>query len=222
MLKQLFQLFFLILLINSSTFSQINKGEKLKIGIYKTEKEAATNSPSITTDFRCTPFKGMIEPNDSIWFCDCIQLDDSTINRKRIFGFSNGRDIYVRITEYEKDGGGLILTILNPFFYHRFYKLDYVGKFSFIRIKPAKRMKVITEEGKTVKVDVSNMQKDPLFTIDDVWYFDKKYVLRKATEQAFYFVLKDDRDLSKAFAREKPKNADTYIKYLMLLNERYK
>ena len=219
--KHLFVLFVLIILIDINTFSQINnKNEKLKVGIYKTEKEAATNSPSVTADFRCTPLKGMIEPNDSIGFCDCIQLDDSTINRKRIFGFSNGKDIYVRIIEYEKTG--LITTLLDPFFYHRFYKMDYIGKFSFIRIKPAKRMKVSTVEGKTVKDDVSNMQKDPLFTIDDVWYFDKKYVLRKATEQAFYFVLKDDKDLYKEFGAERHKNAALYVKYLIILNERYK
>jgi len=221
-MKKIFFLF-VAALTTVSTFSQkTSDSSKLIRGVYRTEEEAANNSPSITSGFRFSPQFGVIEPNDTVRFCDNIRLRDTTINRKKIFGFSDGKDIYVRIIEYEENGGGLISTLLNPLFYHRFYKLNYVGKYSFIRIMPARRMSITDKEGKTEKVNVSNLQKDPFSSIDDVWYFDKKGVFRKATEQAFYFILKDDKDLSKAFAAERHKTAAVYVRYLTKLNERHK
>gem|GEM_PF-5314688 len=86
---------------------------------------------------------------------------------------------------------------------------------------PAKEMKVKTKDGiRTVRV--SNQQGNPFFNIDDVWYFDKKGVFRKATEQAFFFLLKDDKDLSKKFSSERHKTSATYVRYLIEMNERYK
>ena len=216
---KLIGLSFSLFLFIEISFSQVDDANVLKKGIYLTEKEAAKNSPSKTSSFTFTPQYGIIDGRDTVEFCDYLNLNDSTIKRKKIFGFSNGEDIYVRIIEYEETG--LITSLLNNLFYHRFFKLNYVGRFSFIKIKPTKKMIVKYKDGEH-KINISNLPNDPFFTIEDVWYFDKKGVLRKATEQAFYFLLKDDKDLSKKFAAERHKTSTTYVKYLIEMNDRYK
>gem|GEM_PF-6414503 len=111
MIKQIGLLSFL-LLFSKGIYSQVDNAHSLKEGIYVTEKEAATNSPSITSFFNFDPQFGIIDGKDTVRFCDYIKLNEPTVTSKKIFGFSNGEDIYLRIKEYETDKGGKTNSII--------------------------------------------------------------------------------------------------------------
>lgn len=52
-------------------------------------------------------------------------------------------------------------------------------------------------------------------------YLNQKGQLVEATRQSFWFLLKNDQGLLKAFYAEKIINRETFIKYLYKMNERY-
>lgn len=210
MFKQLGILLFLFVITHNS-FSQKNGDTSILIkGFYVSEKEAGKKSPSIRKSFTYKLQSGVQKDGDSIWFTNDYKFDDTSMCHCKYFGFCDGNDVFVRILDYE-----------DMFSAKRYYKLKYPSKFSFICINPT-NMIVSASNNKKIKVRILPFGSSSLFLPKAVWYFDKKGIFREATEQAFFFMLKGDKDLSKAFGAERYKNAATYVKYLTLLNERYK
>lgn len=208
MLKQLVVL--LIFLFFSKNLISQEKSDSvvLKRGIYKTKEELLNNTPSILTPFSFTLFSVASKNGDLNYYTKGYQFDDSSKPQKKVFGFCDGNNVYVRIKEYEKG-----------FNEHKFYRLNHLGKFPFIALSHTTIVIPFYNTMPILALGVAAYTASSPQT--EVWYFNKKGVLRIATEQAFYFLLEEDKDLYKEFVSEKHKNSNEYIKYLLKMNERY-
>jgi len=209
MLKQLVILLIFLFFSKKLISQQKSDSVILKKGIYKTKEELLNNTPSILNPFSFTLFSVASKNGTINYYTIGYQFDDTSKPQKKVFGFCDGNDVYVRIIEYEKG-----------FNEHKFYRLTHLGKFPFITLNHT-----------TIALPFYNTM--PMFALGvaaytatspqiEVWYFNKKGVFSKATEQAFYFLLKEDKDLYKEFGSENHYNSNVYIKYLLKMNERYK
>ncbi len=120
---RLLTLLLVTLSFSTTALSQDNiDTSTLKIGIYKTEEEVLNNNPSILQPFSLLSDTAR---NGAIYFySEGYVFNDSSKPIKKVFGFCDGKHVYVRIFEYE-----------NLFSTHKFYRLNHLGKFPFVVIR---------------------------------------------------------------------------------------
>lgn len=216
-----------LLLISSVCYSQLTTPaetlQKLKPGIYKSWKEYISNSPSVTDSFLMIPNYRYTsrDSTDSIPNGAAITIKDtvltgfhfkmvnttSTKKQKAVFGMFDGKNLYIRKfgllgLDYE-DGEQIFL------------KADYIGRYPFVLSKQRRKLNLLTVS--LLAVADANIAKVP----EDLYYFNKSGDFLPATPQAVGFLLRKDKDLFDAFNKEKVINNNTYIKYLVKMNERY-
>ena len=203
---------FAILFISTTANSQITIDSLiLKRGIYKTKEELLKNSPSILNPFSFTILSDTSSNGAIDFYSKGYNFNDSSKPINKVFGFCDGKYMYVRIYEYE--------NLISP---HKFYRLNQLGKFPFVSIRKSVTHLLYLPLGLMPIVTIGLAAETALNPQTDVWYFNKKGTFRLATEQSIFFLLKDDKDLTKQMGAERYKNSNILIKYLKLMNERYK
>lgn len=202
-----FQLFAYICLFAQDTSKTIGYPQYLVSGIYRNEKEFIDNNPSIKVKAIVTPKYKTNNKNDTTSITYEAKFfnanfNDSAKQMRNSFGFCDGKNRFI-----ERDGAYYIIKGFGkyPYFYE-----DSPFAFTFIDGNP---LIMVT----SILVSTTSN----LITPKVLVYYNKKGILRNATEQSIGFLLKQDKDLEKAFYKERPMNNNVFRKYLDKMNQRY-
>ena len=138
---------------------------------------------------------------------------DSTIKRKRVFRFLEVKAMYV-----SADFNGDIFNELQQWF----YKLDFIGKFSFFTVNSKIRSLMSTDViGGAIHLAIKAVADNSIHATNELWYFNSKGKLLRATSQAIGYLLRNDNDFHEEFEKEKKFTDAVYRKYLIMMNGRY-
>ena len=181
----------------------------LKAGIYQTEWQFIHNSPSILEPFSFKPFKAYSSYDDTVWVTFGYHFDDLSEENRDVYGFSDGKETYIRLKEYEKVSDR-----------HRtYFRVVRIGKYPFVSVLYNNKMNwsFTPEIGSLVMTGVNNLYADDKVRL---YYFDMKGKWL-VTRKEILYLLKNEPDLLKEFKDEKELDNKTFKKYLLKLNERY-
>lgn len=219
-----------------STYSN-QKLTNRKVGIYANYEEFLKNEPSITKSFMIMPiFYVDSVKKDSIIIGLTYRYQDSSKLTKKIWGLYDGDKTYFNI-DY---------LFLIPFSYTGKYSIYiqdtgkqvmiYNGKMfttsllsAYMNYEPKGSNLLSLGLGLLTVNPGLIVNSIPIHTSFKLTTFSKRYVsyinrkgeLMSANDQNIAFFLRNEKDLSRAFEKEKESTADVYIKYIMAMNARY-
>jgi len=182
--------------------------QKLKAGIYRTEKEFLNNAPSITDSFTYKTVKEFSTERDTVILSLGYRFVDNTVEVRHDYGFCDGEETFIKVKGYAKNG-----SIRNTYF-----KVTRIGKYPFVGV-------VYYEKYKYYRGDLSLLAINSLNNPygDDrvlLYYFDSngRWLV---TQPQLLHLLKSEPDLYNQFNNEKEMNYHTFKKYLIKINERH-
>lgn len=187
---------------------------KLKVGLYKNWDEFINNSPSMLNPFVVEPYYSQMDTTrDASLQIFKYRFTDSTVRNKRVFGFFDGKEMFISI-EFNDD--------LFKELRQKFYKVDRIGKFPFLTVRNKISSLVSTDLLRgAVGALVSAANDNKVHLTNEIWYCNSKGRVLQATSQSIGYLLRNDKDFHIDFEKErKPGNA-AFLKYLMKMNERY-
>ena len=181
--------------------------QKLKQGIFADYDEFINNKPSITAPFKVVPIyvtRQFDDPVvDSLFRGYTYEFSDSVLKKIKAFGFFDGKQLYVstkRGLSIRKQG---------------FYPVSYIGRFSFIHLNSKTPLTVMSLGLLGILDQAISAKREMIF------YYNKSGDFLEAKPETIGFLLKKDKDFLKEYNSEKRINNETYIKYLLKMNERY-
>ncbi len=201
------QLFACIYLLAQDTSRSIGYPQYLVSGIYRNEKEFIDNNPFIKASAIVTPKYKTNSKNDTTNITYEAKFfnanfSDSAKQIRNSFGFCDGKNRFI-----EKDGA--------------YYMIKNFGKYPYFYEDSPFAFTLINGNPFIMVTSILVSTTSNLITPKVLVYFNKKGILRNATEQSIGFLLKQDKDLEKAFYKERPMNNNVFLKYLDKMNQRY-
>lgn len=199
--KQFFFLLnFIVHIINVSGQNEVDKNtiQKLKTGLYKTEKEFLRKQPSVVKPFKILPVYS-VSKKDTIITAYTYQFLDYSSPLRIYYGLFDGKIMYLR-TEH-----------------NNLHKFDCLGKYPFITLKKGQNLAFYN----LLSLGLSATEKLMAGVNEEVWYYNKKGTFLLATKQAMLFLLRDEEELKKNFLEEKIYTNNIFRKYLLIMNQRY-
>ena len=174
--------------------------------IYKTLRNYVNSKPTSREAFSYTLLSDTAKDGYISFYTKGVTIRNSSRLICDMYSFSDGKYLFTRSPKPDLDGSPI------------FYRANYRGKFSFVIYKdpPIADMGIIS----IIRCGVAPSSiAERQFKI---YYENKNGNDLMATEQSIFYLLKDDKDFYKEFGKERYKNARTFIRYLIKMNERYK
>ena len=212
--------------------SIVEKKTFLPTGIYYTTKSLFEKKPDLQKPFELiTNYRLTFGNGDTVPYGQTCRLLDSSKIEKEFSCFFDGKDLYINVDEQiRKDKSPLAKGII-----HLgkddggFFKMDKLGKHSYILVKRGFTVPIVFFTPFTVAANIATASVNSLMAAKavtnmndvDVYYFNRKRKLLQATPTGIGFLLKDDKDLYDAYENEPRITTEVMIKYLDKMNERY-
>lgn len=191
---------------------------KLPKGIYLTVQQYFKREPAIYLPFRIVPNYCLVSNKKSgltdtvaLGF-DFIFFDTSISKPTQIFCFSDGEEMYM-------------------FCETGFYKTEHAGKYPFVTAttfeEPVSVFALMLGGLNPAALIASSVVTIVENTVPrtkikrKIFFYNKKSQLVLANNQSIQWLLKDDKDLSKAFFNLRNHDLSTYQEFLVRMNDRY-
>jgi hypothetical protein len=194
----------------------------LPVGIYYTSKSFIAKKPDLKKPFRVVVNYSKQFVADSIIYGNTFEMIDSTNIEGYVFGFYDGEDMYINIDQ-EIHGG----------FFHKnrggFFKVEKLGRHSYILTERGLQIPFVIFMPLTAAAAITTVSVNALMAAKassninkmDIYYFNRKRKLIKATPTGIGFLLKDEKDLFEAYENESKITNEIMLKYLKKINDRY-
>lgn len=214
-------LFFILIkiLVCLNIFAQDTAALKrfsLPRGIYYSSKTFFEKKPDIDKPFEVLVNNGSGSGNGLADHGYSFKVDDSIKITQDVFGFYDGKDMYIRVDNGVRRNGPGIYTV-DVIKIDEFFKLSGLGRFPYIFIKSASFFK----QQHRIAIETTDTAFLTNINRIELYYFSRKRQLIKATPDGIGFLLKGDKDLYESYGNEPRKSTEVLRKYLDKLNERY-
>lgn len=194
----------------------------LPIGIYFSSKSFIAKKSDLKKPFRVVVNYSQQFVADSVIYGNTFEIVDSTKIDHYVFGFYDGQDMYINIDQ-EINGG----------FFHKnrggFFRVERLGRHSYILTERGLQIPFVVFMPLTAAAAITTVSVNALMAAKaasninkmDIYYFNRKRKLMKATPTGIGFLLKDEKDLFEAYESESKITNEVIIKYLNKINDRY-
>jgi hypothetical protein len=206
-----------------------------KVGIYADYEEFLKNEPSITKSFIIMPiFYVDSVKQDSIIIGLTYRFQDSSKLVKKVWGLYDGDKTYYNLdylflvpfsytgkySIYIQDTGKQVMTYNGKTFTSSLLSAyaNYEPKGSNLL---SLGLGLLTGNPGLIVNSIPSSFKLTTFTKRYVSYINRKGELMSANDQDIAFFLRNEKDLSRAFEKEKESTVEVYIKYITKMNVRY-
>lgn len=185
-----------------------------KIGIYQYYDEFVQNHPGILKPFKVV-YKVTVdkETHDTLQKGLTYQFLDSSRTDREVWGLFDGEKVYFHVNR----------DLFSP--------VNYVGRYTFLLLDDRDRAgfrfpfySVLTATSvlELLAIPAEDALAKAISPIKKkLYYYNEKGKLIEATSQSIGWLIRKDKDLVKEMHDEKNLNINTFIKYLVKMNERY-